>query len=198
VKYQFFARILALCRGRIITNPIRQLYSLSYCAYSCLIGLVIIWSRLRAMNLAKPLIGSKIAFSIITHLCSEMAVFGRKSTFRQAWSIQYSRTKLAIRFYLRNRTTAQTEYLMGSTVNNLSEFWVCKLSFLNSSPAIMPLAASYFGGIFFRGHNSLKNRTYCPLFSHDSTSFKKMCLLIKLKEVKVALYGPHLHCEPGH
>jgi hypothetical protein len=67
----------------------------------------------------------------------------------------------------------------------------------NSSTTIMPLAALYFGGIFFWGHNSLKNRTYCPLFSHDSTSFKNMCLLIKLKEAKVALYGPHLHCEPG-
>jgi hypothetical protein len=42
VKYYFFAQILALCRARIITYPIRQLYTLSYCARSCLIGLVII------------------------------------------------------------------------------------------------------------------------------------------------------------
>jgi hypothetical protein len=31
--------------------------------------------------------------------------------------------------YLRNRTTAQTEYLMVSTVKNLVKFWVYKLSF---------------------------------------------------------------------
>jgi hypothetical protein len=34
---------------------------------------------------------------------------------------------------------------------------------------------------FSRGHISLKNRTYCPLFSHNSTSFKGTCLLMKLK-----------------
>jgi hypothetical protein len=38
-----------------------------------------------------------------------------------------------------------------------------------------------FGGIFFRGHISFKNRTYCPLFSHDSMSFKDTCLFIYLK-----------------
>jgi hypothetical protein len=65
-----------------------------------------------------------------------MAVFGQKSTFRQAWSIRYSRTKHAIRFYLRNQTTAKTEYLMGSSVNNLSEFWVYKPSFFNRHPSI--------------------------------------------------------------
>jgi hypothetical protein len=49
---------------------------------------------------------------------------------------------------------------------------------VNSSPAIMPLAALYFGVLFFRGHISLKNRINCPLFSHNSTSFKNMWLLI--------------------
>jgi hypothetical protein len=78
VEYHVFAIILALCRARIINNPIRQLYSLSYCAYSCLIGLIINWSRLRAMNLAKSLIILEKTFSIIAHLCSEMAVFGRR------------------------------------------------------------------------------------------------------------------------
>jgi hypothetical protein len=62
--------------------------------------------------------------------------FNQKSTFRQPWSIWYSRTKHAIQFYLRNRTTAQTEYVMGSTVNILSEFWVYKLSFLKRHPSI--------------------------------------------------------------
>jgi hypothetical protein len=53
VKYYSFAKQLALCRAQIITNPIRQLYSLSYCVYSCLIGLVDLTARPSAMNLAK-------------------------------------------------------------------------------------------------------------------------------------------------
>jgi hypothetical protein len=40
VKYRVFAQILALCRPINVTNPIRQLYSSGYSAYSCLIGLV--------------------------------------------------------------------------------------------------------------------------------------------------------------
>jgi hypothetical protein len=47
---------------------------------------------------------------------------------------------------------------------------------------------------FFRGHISLKNWTICPLFSHDTSSFKDTCHLIYLIEAKVALYGPRLHC----
>jgi hypothetical protein len=63
VKYYVFAKILALCRARIITNnPIRQLYSLSYCACSCLIGLADLTARLSAMNLAKALIVSEKTF----------------------------------------------------------------------------------------------------------------------------------------
>jgi hypothetical protein len=42
VKYRVFALILALCRPINVTNPIRQLYSSDYSAYSCLIGLVIL------------------------------------------------------------------------------------------------------------------------------------------------------------
>jgi hypothetical protein len=68
---------------------------------------------------------------------------------------------------------------------------------LNSSPAIMPLAALYFGVIFLKGHISLKNGTYCPFFSHDTTFFKSTCFLIRLKVLLEGLYGPHLHCEPG-
>jgi hypothetical protein len=56
VKYLFFARILALCRPVNLTNPIRQLYTSVYSAYSCLIGLVVLIGRLSAMNLAKSLI----------------------------------------------------------------------------------------------------------------------------------------------
>jgi hypothetical protein len=56
VKYTVFAQILALCRPINLTNPIRQLSSLGYSAYSCLIGLVVLIGRQSAMNLAKSLI----------------------------------------------------------------------------------------------------------------------------------------------
>jgi hypothetical protein len=60
VKYHGFDQILALCRPINFTNPIRQLYSLGYSAYSCLIGSVELIGRLSAaMNLAKSLIVSK-------------------------------------------------------------------------------------------------------------------------------------------
>jgi hypothetical protein len=36
---------------------------------------------------------------------------------------------------------------------------------VNSSPAIMPLAASYFGVLFLKGRISLKNGTYCPFLA---------------------------------
>jgi hypothetical protein len=59
VEYLFFARILALCQPINLTNPIRQLYTSVYSAYSCLIGLVVLIGRLSAMNLAKSLIVSE-------------------------------------------------------------------------------------------------------------------------------------------
>jgi hypothetical protein len=45
-------------------------------------------------------------------------------------------TKHVVQFYLRNRTTAQTEYVMGCTVNILLKLWICKLSFLKRYPSI--------------------------------------------------------------
>jgi hypothetical protein len=71
------------------------------------------------------------------------------------------------------------------------------MKIFNSSPAIMPLAASYFGVDFLKGRFSLKNGTYCPLFSHDTTFFNDTCFLIKLKVLPGGLYGAHLHCELG-
>jgi hypothetical protein len=48
---------------------------------------------------------------------------------------------------------------------------------LNRIPVMAPILAPILGVNFFRGHISLKNGTFCPLFSHDSSSFKNMCLL---------------------
>jgi hypothetical protein len=48
---------------------------------------------------------------------------------------------------------------------------------LNRIPVMAPILAPLLVVIFFWGHISLKNGTFCPLFSHDSTSFKNMCLL---------------------
>jgi hypothetical protein len=75
------------------------------------------------MNLAKSLFVSKKKTILINaHLCSEMAVFGQNCFRSFQRSIRYSRAKHAIQFYLRNRTSAHTEYLMGITVNNLVKF----------------------------------------------------------------------------
>jgi hypothetical protein len=56
-----------------------------------------------------------------------------------------------------------------------------------------PILAPLFGVLFLRGHISIKNWTYCPLLRESATPFKSTCLFIRLKEVPVALYGPHLH-----
>jgi hypothetical protein len=48
---------------------------------------------------------------------------------------------------------------------------------LNRIPVMAPILAPILGPFFLKGRFSLKNRTYCPLFSHDSTSFKNMWLL---------------------
>jgi hypothetical protein len=45
-----------------------------------------------------------------------------------------------------------------------------------------------FWSPFFKRCFSLKNGTYCPLFSHDTTFFKDTCLLIKLKQLPSCLY----------
>jgi hypothetical protein len=50
------------------------------------------------------------------------------------------------------------------------------------------------GVLFFKGSFSLKNWTYRPPFRHNASPFKGTCLLIRLKEVPAALYGPHLRC----
>jgi hypothetical protein len=58
VKYHVSAIILALCRSIQSTDPIRQLYTSVYFAYSCLIGSVDLIGGHSAMNLAKSLIVS--------------------------------------------------------------------------------------------------------------------------------------------
>jgi hypothetical protein len=51
-----------------------------------------------------------------------------------------------------------------------------------------PLTGPEKGVHFLGEHISLKNVTFCPFFSHDTSSFKDTCLLIYLIEAKVALY----------
>jgi hypothetical protein len=88
-----------------------------------MVGLVVIRAQHTAKIRAKSLILSeKNYYIIIAHLCSEMEVFAENPTFRHDVPVQYSRTKHAVYSYLRNQTTAQTENLMGSTVNNISKF----------------------------------------------------------------------------
>jgi hypothetical protein len=62
---------------------------------------------------------------------------------------------------------------------------------INSIPVMAPILAPTFGVTFLKERFSLKNGTFCPLFSHDTTSFKRTCLLIGLKVLPDGLYGPH-------
>jgi hypothetical protein len=91
------------------------------------------------MNLAKSLIASKKNYSNQRTPMQWNGSFWPKISpvfaFRLQRSIRYSRTKHAVHSYLRNQTTAQTKYLMGSTVNNLLKLWVHKLSFLKRHPS---------------------------------------------------------------
>jgi hypothetical protein len=58
-----------------------------------------------------------------------------------------------------------------------------------------PILAPILGVHFLREHISLKNGTFCPLSSHNSSSLKDACFLIRFKVLPDALYGPHLHCR---
>jgi hypothetical protein len=87
VKYHVFAQILALCGAIKSTNPIRQLYSSGYSAYSCLIGLVDLIARLSAMNLAKSLIVSEKTIVIIRTYAVKGQFFAEIPIFRHDRSI---------------------------------------------------------------------------------------------------------------
>jgi hypothetical protein len=98
------------------------------------------------MNLAKSLIVSKKlfyssekTFSIIAHLCSEMAVFDRNFTFRLDRQFRYSTKKECYSFLLKESNYRPFRVCMGCTVNNLLKLWVCKLSFLKRHPSIQKI-----------------------------------------------------------
>jgi hypothetical protein len=59
---------------------------------------------------------------------------------------------------------------------------------INSFHAIAVNIRPSFGVLFLKGRFSLKNGTYCPLFSHDTTFFKGTCLSIYLKVLPEDLY----------
>jgi hypothetical protein len=145
------------------------------------------------MNLAKSLIVSEKTISIIAHLCSDMAIFGRKSYLPASLIDPILKNKAGSSILLKESNYRPYRVCIGCSVNNLLKLWVCKLYFLNRIPVMAPILAPILGVHFFRGHISLKNGTFCPFSSHDSSSFKDTCLFIYLKEAKVALYGPHLH-----
>jgi hypothetical protein len=103
-----------------------------------MVRLVIIQARHSAKIRAKSLIVSEKNFinQIIAHLCSEMALFGRKSTFRQAWFIRYSRIKACYSILLKESNYRPDRVSDGSTVNNMLKLWVCRLSFLKRHPSV--------------------------------------------------------------
>jgi hypothetical protein len=65
-------------------------------------------------------------------------------------------------------------------------------STINRIPVMAPILAPLLGFLFLRGHISLKNWSYRPILRASTSPFKSTCLLIRLKEVPDALYGPHL------
>jgi hypothetical protein len=60
---------------------------------------------------------------------------------------------------------------------------------INRIPVMAPILAPLLGVHFFQGHISLKNGTFCPLFSHDSTFYKDTCLLIRKKKRRLFCMG---------
>jgi hypothetical protein len=58
-----------------------------------------------------------------------------------------------------------------------------------------PILAPILGPHFLGEPISLKNGTFCPLCSQDSSSLKDTCFLFRLIVLPDALYGPHLHCR---
>jgi hypothetical protein len=53
---------------------------------------------------------------------------------------------------------------------------------------LWPSYNGHFWGDFLGDHTSLKNGTYCPFFSLDTTYFKRTCFLIWLKVLPDGLY----------
>jgi hypothetical protein len=106
-----------------------------------------------------------------------------------------------MRNYMRKRVVEEDyklRYYTGGKVitgDHVARFYgACRGRILNRIPVTAPILAPILGSLFLKGHISLKNRTYCPLFRNDTTSFKYTCFLISKKEAKIALYGRHLHC----
>jgi hypothetical protein len=67
---------------------------------------------------------------------------------------------------------------LNAQLNSLADNIDFNTANINRIPVMAPILAPILGVHFFWGHISIKNGTFCPLFSHDSTSFKNMWLLI--------------------
>jgi hypothetical protein len=84
VKYHIFARILAVCRARAITNPTMHSASFYCNEAEWIVGIVIARAQHTARIRAKSLNVSEKTIIITAHICSETTVFDQKCTFRQA------------------------------------------------------------------------------------------------------------------
>jgi hypothetical protein len=113
VEYPLFALFSALCRARIITIPTIRLGSLHTKLPKCKVRIVFIRARHSAKIWAKSLIVSEEKY------CNHRAPMQWNGSFwpkilpsGKLHRSDTQETKHAVQFYLRNRTTAQTEYLM--------------------------------------------------------------------------------------
>jgi hypothetical protein len=113
VEYPLFARILALCRTQIITIPTIRLGSLHTKLPKCKVRIIFIRTRHSAKIWAKSLIVSE------KNYCNHRAHMQWNGSFwpkilpsGKLHRSDTQETKHAAQFYIGNRTTAQTEYLM--------------------------------------------------------------------------------------
>jgi hypothetical protein len=102
------------------------------------------------------------------------------------WILQQQQLINTLQFLLDNRFNFLPIIFDGSPKLCTGEAILC---FFNSSPAIIPLAASYFGVIFLRGHISLKNGTYCPLFTTIHPFSKARVFLSSYKKRRLLCMG---------
>jgi hypothetical protein len=72
--------------------------------------------------------------------------------------------------------TKDNKIILKGIRDEVSTLWMIPI---NRIPVMAPILAPILGVYFWGEHVSLKNGTFCPLFSHDSSSFKDTCFLIK-------------------
>jgi hypothetical protein len=91
----------------------------------------------------------KKTFSIIAHLCSEMAVFRRKSYLLASLIDPILNNKGCCSILIKE-SNYRPDRVYGCTVNNLQKLWVSKLSFLKRHPSIQKSKILKYRALLFK------------------------------------------------